>query len=90
MAFGVHIHGSGDWDGVSDCFSQLVDKQKMVLSDDGVWNDVAQFCESSSQYQHKMGPVNLTTFFEYVPSIFVDIEEQFRAVNKKLELKRKY
>ena len=89
MGYGVHAIGTGQWDGVSDSFSQLADKESMVLSDDGVWESVASFIGSSSMYKHKMGPINLTTFYEYVPSIFVDVDEQFRTVNKQLEMLRR-
>lgn len=62
--FGVHVHGSNDWDGMSDCFCQMADESTQVAQDLGVFDEPGLFYSSSRNFQRLPWLVRL--FFRFI------------------------
>ncbi|MEM9488822.1 MAG: transglutaminase-like domain-containing protein [Myxococcota bacterium] len=65
MGHGVHVHGTGQWDGRSDAFSQFADPA-MALADHGTFSSVAEFA-ATRHYRHRIGPIKMTTALRWLP-----------------------
>ena len=50
MGYGIHIDGSGNWDGIHDCMSQCV-SPGMILKDCGQYCDADEFLSSQNNVQ---------------------------------------
>lgn len=66
VGYGFHRDGTTNWDGSSSAFSQFADPS-MVIEDHGTWDHAEDFFKSSD-YLHKLGPINYTTLLGAMPS----------------------
>lgn len=49
--YGMHVDGSNEWDGRSDCFSQMADESSQVSEDLGVFDEPRLFYDSQRNFQ---------------------------------------
>ncbi len=56
LGYGCHVTATGDWDGASDCFSQVADPEMIVEVHDPV-DDIRTFYASTA-YLHRAGPLS--------------------------------